>query len=44
MTDIPFSSAKHEGLWRKDKDWLARNQNNVSEWAGMSTHGLVLVS
>jgi hypothetical protein len=25
-------SAKHAALRRKDKDWLARNQNNVSEW------------
>jgi hypothetical protein len=25
-------SAKHAGLRRKSKDWLARNQNNVSEW------------
>jgi hypothetical protein len=24
------------------KDWLARNQNNVSEWSDMSTCGLVL--
>ena len=22
------------------KDWLARNQNNVSEWSDMSTRGL----
>jgi hypothetical protein len=25
-------SAKHAALRRKSKDWLARNQNNVSEW------------
>jgi hypothetical protein len=24
-------SAKHAALWRKSKDWLTRNQNNVSE-------------
>ena len=24
-------SAKHAALRRKSKDWLARNQNNVSE-------------
>jgi hypothetical protein len=30
-------SAKHESLRRKSKDWLARNQNNVSEWSDMST-------
>jgi hypothetical protein len=26
-------SAKHAALWRKNKDLLARNQDNVSEWA-----------
>ena len=26
---------------RKNKDWLARNQNNVSEWSDISTHGLL---
>jgi hypothetical protein len=25
--------AKHAALRRKSKDWLARNQNNVSEWS-----------
>jgi hypothetical protein len=25
-------SAKHATLRRKRKDWLARNQDNVSEW------------
>ena len=34
-------SAKHAGLRRKSKDWLARNQNNVSEWSDMSTRGLL---
>jgi hypothetical protein len=34
-------SAKHAALWRKSKDWLARNQNNVSEWSDMSTRGLL---
>jgi hypothetical protein len=33
-------SAKH-ALRRKSKDWLARNQNNVSEWSNMSTRGLL---
>ena len=37
-------SAKHTVLRRKSKDWLARNQNNVSEWSDMSTRGLVSVS
>jgi hypothetical protein len=36
-------SAKHEALRRKSKDWLVRNQNNVSdsEWSDMSTRGLL---
>ena len=34
-------SAKHAALRRKNKDWLARNQNNVSEWSDMSTCGLL---
>jgi hypothetical protein len=29
-------SAKHAALRGKSKDWLARNQNNVSEWSDMS--------
>jgi hypothetical protein len=29
-------------LRRKNKDWLARNQDNVSEWGDMSIHGLLL--
>jgi hypothetical protein len=32
-------SAKHAALRRNSKDWLARNQNNVYEWSGMSTRG-----
>jgi hypothetical protein len=35
-------SAKHAAIRRKSKDWLARNQNNVSEWSDMSTAGLLL--
>jgi hypothetical protein len=34
-------SAKHAALRRKSKDWLAWNQNNVSEWSDMSTRGLL---
>ena len=30
-------SAKHTALKRKSQNWLARNQNNVSEWSDMST-------
>ena len=26
-------SAKHVALRSKSKDWLARNQNNMSEWS-----------
>jgi hypothetical protein len=26
-------SAKHAALRSKSKDWLAQNQNNVSEWS-----------
>jgi hypothetical protein len=37
-------SAKHAALRSKSKVWLARNQNNVSEWSDMSTRRLVLVS
>ena len=31
-------SAKHAALRRKSKDWLAQNQDNVSEWDDMSIH------
>jgi hypothetical protein len=34
-------TAKHAALRRKSKDWLARIQNNVSEWSDMSTRGLL---
>jgi hypothetical protein len=34
-------SAKHAALRRKSKDWLTRNQNNVSDWSDMSTRGLL---
>jgi hypothetical protein len=34
-------SAKHTSLRRKSKDWSARNQNNVSEWSDMFTHGVL---
>jgi hypothetical protein len=32
--------AKHAALRRKSKAWLARNQDNVSEWGDMSTRWL----
>jgi hypothetical protein len=31
-------STKHIALRRKSKDWLARNQNNVSKWGDMSIY------
>jgi hypothetical protein len=34
-------SVKHAALRRKSKDWLARNQNKVSEWDDMSIRGLL---
>ena len=34
-------SAKHAALRSKSKDWLARSQNNVSEWRDMSARGLL---
>ena len=34
-------SAKHTALRRKSKDWLARNQNNVSECGDMAIRALL---
>ena len=34
-------SAKLAVLRRKSKDWLAQNQNDVSEWSDMYTCGLL---
>jgi hypothetical protein len=34
-------SAKQASLRRKSKDWLAWNQDNVSEWGDMSIRGLL---
>ena len=34
-------SAKHTGLRTKSKDWLTRNQDNVSEWGNMYIRGLL---
>ena len=34
-------SAKLAALQIKSKDWLTRNQNNVSEWSNISTRGLL---
>ena len=34
-------SIKHAALRGKNKDWLAKNQDNVSKWSDMSTHKLL---
>jgi hypothetical protein len=34
-------SEKHGALKRKNKDWLTRNQDNMSEWGDMSIRGLL---
>jgi hypothetical protein len=34
-------SAKHTAIRRKSKDWLARNQDIVSEWGDMSIRRLL---
>ena len=38
---ICYISSKHTALRRKSKDWLVRNQDNVSEWGDMSISGLL---
>jgi hypothetical protein len=38
---ICWFSAKHSALRRKSKYWLARNQNNVSEWGDLHIRGLL---
>ena len=38
---ICCSSTKHAALSRKSKDWLARNQENVSDWGDMSIRRLL---
>jgi hypothetical protein len=40
--DICCFSAKHAAVRRKSKDWVARNQDNVSEWDDMFTRRLLL--
>ena len=39
--DLCFFIAKQAALRRKSKNWLARNQNNVSGWSDMSISGLL---
>jgi hypothetical protein len=35
-------SSKHAAFKRNNKEWLARNQDNVSECGDISTQGLLL--
>jgi len=37
---IGYFSAKQAASRSKGKEWLARNQDNVSQWSDMSTRGL----
>jgi len=32
----------HAVFRRKSKDWLAQNQDNVSEWSAISKHGCII--
>ena len=38
---ICYFSAKLEALRRKNKEWLTRNQDNMSEWGDMSVRSLL---
>jgi hypothetical protein len=38
---ICYFSAKHTALKRNSKDWLSRNQDNVSEWSDKSIRRLL---
>ena len=38
---ICYFSAKHAALKSKSKNWVALNQNNVSDWSDMSMPGLL---
>ena len=33
-------SSKHPARWSKSKNWLARNQNNLSEWSDVRVYPL----
>jgi hypothetical protein len=39
--DISYFSSNHAAIRRKIKDWLAWNQDNVSEWGDMSIRGML---
>jgi hypothetical protein len=41
VIDMCCFSAKHAPLRKKNKDCLARNQDNVSEWGDISMRGLL---
>ena len=38
---ISYFTNRHTALMSKSKDWLAQNQDNVSEWKDMSTRELL---
>ena len=38
---ICYFSAKYTALRSKNKNWLAQNQDNESEWSDMSTCGVL---
>ena len=40
---ICWFSANHATLKKKSKEWLARNQDNVSESGGMDIRGLLFL-
>jgi hypothetical protein len=37
LVSASYFSAKHVAIRRKNKDLLAQNQDNVSEWSDIST-------
>ena len=41
---ICFFSAKHVAFIRKSKEWLARNQDNASEWGAWHIYPQTFVS
>ena len=41
-SEIVYFLTKYAALTRKSKDWLARNQDNVSEWSEMFIHELIV--
>jgi hypothetical protein len=41
QASLDLSKIEHPALRKKSKDWLARNQDNVSGWSNMSIRGLL---